>query len=233
MLTKRCPSCKEKIPDRAVFCPNCGYSFKAEKERNKGGGCGILVVILALLVYIASVFICLPGLLITQFIFGISLKMGNFWLLGGAFSGAVYSILYLILKDPLMAGKVYLGICIILLICTYPLYRSDSLFYKKLIYNTYYWEFIMPVRKDLAIEFEKYEILKEPPIFGFVNAKSANVRKGPGMENEVITTLHKGYKVRILIPQEDWILVQYDSIYEGWMHKSLLKLKDSLETKIK
>uniref|UniRef100_A0A7V1EJ06 Zinc-ribbon domain-containing protein n=1 Tax=candidate division WOR-3 bacterium TaxID=2052148 RepID=A0A7V1EJ06_UNCW3 len=233
MLTKRCPSCREKIPDKVVFCPHCGYSFKAEKKKNKYSGCVILIAILALLVYIASVFICLPGLLITQFIFGISLKMGNFWLLGVVFSGAIYGILYLISKDPSMAGKVYLGICIVLLMCTYPLYRCDSLFYKKLIYNTWYWEFIEPIRKDFAREFEKLKVLKEPPIFGFVNAKSANVRKGPGMENEVITTLHKGYKVRILIPQDDWILIQYDSIYEGWMHKSLLKLKDSLETKIK
>lgn len=94
------------------------------------------MVILALLIYTTSVFICLPGLIISQFVFGVSLKMGNFWLLGMVFSVAIYGLIYLILKDPLIADKVYLGICTVVLIFTYLLYRSDSIFYKKLIYNT-------------------------------------------------------------------------------------------------
>ncbi|MEO0183791.1 MAG: SH3 domain-containing protein, partial [candidate division WOR-3 bacterium] len=75
--------------------------------------------------------------------------------------------------------------------------------------------------------------LKEPPIIGIVTAKNVNVRKGPGTENEIIKTLNKGNEVRILIIRNDWVLVRYDSNYEGWIHKSLLTYKDSLKTDIK
>ena len=27
-LTKRCPNCGKRIPDRAAFCPHCNYRFR-------------------------------------------------------------------------------------------------------------------------------------------------------------------------------------------------------------
>ncbi|QPB42152.1 zinc ribbon domain-containing protein [Rodentibacter haemolyticus] len=31
MALTRCPECRKKISNRAVHCPNCGFSFKEEE----------------------------------------------------------------------------------------------------------------------------------------------------------------------------------------------------------
>lgn len=204
-----------------------------DKEKKGGGGCAILALILALMLYITSVFIFFPGLLIVQMLSDISLKMGIFWVLGIIFSATIFGILYFLLKDPRKTRIVYLTISAILFVPSFILFCKGSIFYKKFVYNTWYWEFILPLREDLSIEIEKQKALEKPPIMAFVSAKSANVRKGPGTEENVINTLNKGKEVRILITRDDWVLVQFDSIHEGWIHKSLLLFVDSLKTNSK
>ncbi len=193
----------------------------------------IIFVIIALLVYIGSVFIFLPGLLIMQFISGTSLKMANFWLWGILISAAIFFIFIILTGNPGAAGGLYLGICILSLFVTIILSLADSTFFKKLIYNTWYWEFAYNLRDNLALQIEKDRALKNPPVIGMVSANNANVRRGPGKEYEVVSSLNKGDEARILLARDEWVLIQYDTNHEGWIHKSLIKLKDLGEIKVK
>lgn len=219
---RRCPACNKIVLERASYCPNCGRNLK-----RKDGGVGILILILAVLFYIASVFVFLPGLLIGQLIFNLSLKMGTFWGIGILFSGLIFVGIYLIVRKPISAVKIYFLLSLILFVPSLIALFKGSLFYKKFVYNTWYWDIIFPVRETLLIEIAKQETLLKPPIIALVKVKTANVRKEPNTDSEIITTLKKGKGVRVLVRHKDWTLVQIDNNTEGWIHNSLLDIPDS------
>lgn len=55
-----------------------------------------------------------------------------------------------------------------------------------------------------------------------VAARTANVRKGPGMGFEVAWELDRGYALRVVDMHEDWVKVADQEGPLGWIHVSLL-----------
>lgn len=52
---------------------------------------------------------------------------------------------------------------------------------------------------------------------GIINASSVNLRKGPGMEFEVVSLMEKGRKVNILAERDNWSLICTEEGLEGWV----------------
>lgn len=58
---------------------------------------------------------------------------------------------------------------------------------------------------------------------GVVVAKEiANVRKGPGMNNEIVYKAEKGVAFKVIGSQDNWLEVIHESNDKGWIYKSLV-----------
>lgn len=70
-----------------------------------------------------------------------------------------------------------------------------------------------------------------PTVFGIVrSARRANVRRGPGTNYGIITSLAPGSGIQVLGANDDdgWYRVLLEDIGEGWISQSLLELDDGL-----
>lgn len=96
-----------------------------------------------------------------------------------------------------------------------------------------------PVNEDLA----KPEVAKEepistpayqkvqpapqpvvlPPQMVSVAAPVVNIRSGPGMKNNVITTVKEGDELELLGKKDNWFNVRLSSGVEGWIYKKLIR----------
>ncbi|MGQ9465988.1 MAG: SH3 domain-containing protein [bacterium] len=155
--------------------------------------------------------------------------METFWIRGILFSGIIFGVIYLCAKNLKSTAEIYGWLSGIFFVVSCIAFLTGSLFYKKFVYNTWYWEPILPLRESLLIAIERQEALSRPPIIAVIKVKTANVRKSASTEAEVITTLNRGEKLRVLVSRKDWTLVQFDDKIEGWIHNSLLDFADSLK----
>jgi SH3-like domain-containing protein len=55
-----------------------------------------------------------------------------------------------------------------------------------------------------------------------VAGEIANLRKGPGMEHEIVCKAEKGVAFKVIGSQENWLEVVDESNNKGWMYKSLV-----------
>lgn len=62
-------------------------------------------------------------------------------------------------------------------------------------------------------------------IVGMVECDKLNVRKGPGVENDIVCVINKGTKVEITNePDEDWYEIYTVSGIEGFCMKKFIKI---------
>ncbi|MDD5629856.1 MAG: SH3 domain-containing protein [Elusimicrobia bacterium] len=52
--------------------------------------------------------------------------------------------------------------------------------------------------------------------------KYANVRAGPGLENEVLWVVERGYPLKVLNRLDDWLQVTDNDEVEGWIYVNLV-----------
>ena len=62
-----------------------------------------------------------------------------------------------------------------------------------------------------------------PPPMVSVTASAVNIRNGPGMKNEVITTVRKGDQLELLGQTGSWCNVRLLNGVEGWIYKKLVR----------
>ena len=55
-----------------------------------------------------------------------------------------------------------------------------------------------------------------------VKSAIANVRQGPGMENDIIFKAKQGVSFKVLNKQNNWLEVEHESGKTGWIYKTLL-----------
>jgi uncharacterized protein YgiM (DUF1202 family) len=56
-----------------------------------------------------------------------------------------------------------------------------------------------------------------------VTASMVNIRSGPGMKNEVVTTVRKGDELELLGQTGSWCNVRLSNGVEGWIYKKLVR----------
>lgn len=66
------------------------------------------------------------------------------------------------------------------------------------------------------------EIIVHNDLYKVINTDKLHLRVGPGIENDVITILSKGDKVKILSESNGWSNVKYNDHITGWMATSHL-----------
>ena len=49
-----------------------------------------------------------------------------------------------------------------------------------------------------------------------------NLRKGPGLDHEIICKAEKGVAFKVIKKQEDWLEVLHESGKRGWIYKKLV-----------
>lgn len=67
------------------------------------------------------------------------------------------------------------------------------------------------------------ESITSPPEMVSVIASWVNIRSGPGMKNEVITTARKGDELELLGQTGSWCNVRLSNGLEGWIYKKLVR----------
>ncbi|MCK5553418.1 MAG: SH3 domain-containing protein [Deltaproteobacteria bacterium] len=67
------------------------------------------------------------------------------------------------------------------------------------------------------------ESVTPPPEMVSVIASWVNIRSGPGMKNEVITTVRKGDELELLDQTGSWCNVRLSNGLEGWIYKKLVR----------
>lgn len=61
-MTKNCPKCGTAVPDDALFCGNCGYSFDAKRQGSNGiKNEKIFLILIAAIVIIGAIFVLSSG----------------------------------------------------------------------------------------------------------------------------------------------------------------------------
>lgn len=64
-----------------------------------------------------------------------------------------------------------------------------------------------------------------------VGAAKLNLRSGPGVDNDVIVTLDKGYKLAILEASEGWYKVLTPAGTKGWVHSDYVNLEGNIASR--
>ncbi|MBU2574707.1 MAG: SH3 domain-containing protein [Elusimicrobia bacterium] len=64
-------------------------------------------------------------------------------------------------------------------------------------------------------------VLSETPAV-IVAGKYANIRKGPGMDYEVLWTVEREYPLKVLERDGDWLKVSDEEELEGWIYGKLV-----------
>jgi uncharacterized protein YgiM (DUF1202 family) len=82
-----------------------------------------------------------------------------------------------------------------------------------------------PIKEELAPqEGERTpEAVTPPPEMVSVIVSLVNIRSGPGMKNEVVTTVRKGDDLELLGQTGSWCNVRLSNGVEGWIYKKLVR----------
>ena len=64
-----------------------------------------------------------------------------------------------------------------------------------------------------------------------VNAETANIRSGPGLDNELLWQVEKYYPVLVIEKKGAWFKFKDFEGDEGWIHRSLLDSGDTVIVK--
>lgn len=89
----------------------------------------------------------------------------------------------------------------------------------------------MKKQLKILVGFGALLVFSATPIFATsyltVTVENANVRTGPGSKYPVTMELFKGYPLKVLKTQGDWYKVTDFEKDTGWIHKSIVKDRDT------